>query len=269
MGNAMMFLGGVVALAFLGFLLLFELSRESMLFVYVLSFLIILTLGAMLLSLRGAIGRAALAAAGRFRRGRPPHITPEIPGGENPESPKPSRPPGKVSNPMLKDLMERVMKERKRPRQGKGMAIKEAAQEPAKASGGPGLLKRLRGLGKWRAGPEAGDLAQMEMDELEEEAEGAEDRRLAGALEDEAEGKPKRKGRPVAGAPPKGEDRGESATPCQICGSRKNVHRHYIVPIEKGGSEGKGNIIMLCGNHRRQAEQGIYSENLLKRMRDI
>lgn len=268
MGNVMTFLGGLAALAVLGFLLFFELSRESMMFAYVISALILLVLGAMLINLRGAIGAAAGRVMGRFGRAGPGDGGPEIPKEEKPEFPVPPGLSRDVSNPMLKEIMERVIEKEAKPERQE--PLEEGRQEPEKKKSGlSGPLSKFRGIGKMgellkiRKGKAEKQVAIAEMDELEEEMEGT------GKGEPKAEPKEEPSWGEGKAEPETETLKEEEAPSCQICGSRENLQKHYIMPLEKGGSSGEDNIIMLCGRHKRQAEQGIYSERLLKRMRDI
>ncbi len=300
MGEVMSFLGGIMALALLGFLLFFELSRDSMLFASVISALILLVLGAMLVGLRGAIGGIIRALAGRVR---PKGEIPEIPKGgksKRMDMPRTSGLPRRVSNPMLKDLMERIREGKMGMPKGGPPEMEQPKLEKGRQSGPSGLVGRLgriavklktRGSGK--PGARAEELEEIReklagMDGLEEAVEGPELEEVEGALEEETEGRrpsrkrraagkprggPETRGPPGAPAeevePPKGETPMEGAGCCQICGGRGNLQMHHIAPPEKGGSGGGDNIIMLCGRHKKQAEEGMYSENLLRRLKGI
>lgn len=297
----MAFLGGAVALAFLGFLLFFELSRESMLFAYVISAIIILVLVAMLVSLRGAIRGMVGALAGRVR---PEAGSLKIPRGEKPKKlglSKAAGLPRRVSNPMLKDIMERIKEGgAEKPKGGQAPRGKKQSR-PSGLLGKLGSIVeklKIRGARKPEAG--TGEMEEIkeklaEMDELEERVEWAEDEKIAEALEGETEGKkPSRKKKAARKHPEEKKPRGgtktqglpeapaeekmeptkegiprEEAGYCQICGSREGLQEHYIVLLEKGGGKGEENIIVLCGRHKKQAEEGIYSENLLKRLKGI
>ncbi len=143
MENIASFFGGIIALAALGLLLFFELSMESVFFVYVIYALIIIVAGALVISIRGSIAALIRALTGRAGRIKPSHR--EAPQGKGIEGGrkierffKSSKPPTqepkspeKVKNPLLKNMMEK---------------LKEKEEKPGRKSRFSGLAKRLRGI---------------------------------------------------------------------------------------------------------------------------
>ena len=51
---------------------------------------------------------------------------------------------------------------------------------------------------------------------------------------------------------------------CQMCSSTDNIAPYHI-----GGVRNPENTIMLCKEHMEQAENGFYSDSLLKRLKIV
>ncbi len=311
MGNVMSFLGGIVALAVLGLLLFFELSREGILFVYVIYALIILVAGAMLISLREPIAGFIRALTGRASRIKSFSRGPETPKGLEGRKMEPfsggpgqePKGPGEVKNPALKSIMENLM-ERTGTRQKKsrfsGLAkrlrgiriprpkirIKKPGkpkpqyrQPESKEKKGVPRKKPGKTPSERKPGISMPKIPLAKLRSLIEKAKKALKRKPG--PEKPPKARPPEERREVKEKPPeeKPEKPGPGKKPveekltakpegsCQICGSREGLRVHYIVPLDKGGTKNKDNTILLCGTHKEQAKEGMYSENLLRKLR--
>ncbi len=309
MENIASFFGGIIALAALGLLLTFELSTESVLFVYVIYALIIIVAGTMVISIRGSIAALFRALTGRVSRIKPPPG--EVPQDEGIEEGRkierffnrktPSqeiKKPLQVKNPLLRKIAENM-----------------SPGKPQKKSRFSGLAKRLRGIRiprpkmpkirrpnlenikkklpkisrpKSLVKPEAAGKPRSEkpVEEIVSRSVQSRTRDISSskAREEMKKPRPKEEKKPKEGRKPEKtklgktreippvkpkpitEEPGTSGS-CQICGSSKGLKMHYIVPPEKGGTREKENTILLCGTHKKQAEQGMYSENLLRKLK--
>ncbi len=50
---------------------------------------------------------------------------------------------------------------------------------------------------------------------------------------------------------------------CVICGFETVIHSHHIIPVSRGGSLKKDNLIDLCPNHHAMAHRGLIKEEQL------
>lgn len=55
---------------------------------------------------------------------------------------------------------------------------------------------------------------------------------------------------------------------CQVCKSKKNLHKDHIFPIAKGGTDNKENIQILCGKHNLSKSDSVISP-VIKSVKDI
>jgi len=345
MGDPTTFLGGIVAIAVLGILLFIELSAESMLFVYVLAFMIALVAGALALTAVNGIMKSRRERKAGLRKRA------EESGSSVREERKmetffdrseKKRAKVDVSNPSLKRLAERVggkgagksrlsgikagfgrigkklkgikvlrlsshwtqrrlASARRDPRLGKGK-LKMPGREPAKPgkvlkqgrkaiaekpkawkpktgkSAFSGLVGRLKSIKRPKmpeirhaeAKPVKAVPEEPAHEEASEEKIKHEASKPASLKEDESAYHPVEEKEPEKEIASPGKEKPEKVEPgesCHICGGNVGLGVHYITPLDRGGRKAKGNQITLCENHRKQAEQGMYSENLLRNLR--
>jgi len=253
----------------------------------------------MLITLRGGI--AAFIRTLRGRSKIKPRQAGETPGKwgqarkeEVPKAREPER-PADVKNPLLKGMMKKIKKKEAGKPQGKsrfsglakrlrGIRIprpklpkirKPAKSKPEKPEKKPGISKP-KPPAKPEKPPREKELLPREKPPKPRASEEKKEEMLPSPKEEPAEAKapeeikeiPLRKEK--AERPEKKEEikeKPETGESCQICGKTSGLQTHYIVPLNKGGKKGEENAILLCGTHKKQAEEGMYSENLLKNLK--
>ena len=52
---------------------------------------------------------------------------------------------------------------------------------------------------------------------------------------------------------------------CMVCGYKKSVHAHHVIPRSEGGSDKTKNGVLLCPNCHVEAHEGRISRSKLRR----